>query len=49
MGNTYATQVKEIDGRQIGDGNIGPVTKQLQVAYAKLAEHEGETIPFAQQ
>lgn len=43
------TPVREIDGRQIGDGNIGPVTKQLQAAYAKLAEHEGETIPFAQQ
>jgi len=39
-------QVLEIDGRQIGDGEVGPVTKQLQAAYSKLAESEGEVIPF---
>ncbi|XP_024378737.1 branched-chain-amino-acid aminotransferase-like protein 1 [Physcomitrium patens] len=40
------TPVTEIDGRQIGDGKVGPVTKYLQAAYSKLAESEGEIIPF---
>jgi len=42
------TPVKEIDGREIGDGEVGPVTKHLQGAYSKLAECEGEQIPFSQ-
>ena len=41
-----AFQVLEIDGRQIGDGTVGSVTKQIQAAYSKLAESEGEIIPF---
>jgi hypothetical protein len=44
----WTHQVKEIDGREIGDGEVGPVTKHLQGAYSKLAECEGEQIPFSQ-
>ncbi|NOX73541.1 MAG: D-amino acid aminotransferase [Alphaproteobacteria bacterium] len=34
------TPVSEIDGRQIGDGNLGPVTKRLRALYADLVKRE---------
>lgn len=36
--------VREIDGRSISDG-AGPVTRQLQDAYRRLTEKEGEPLP----
>lgn len=38
------TPVVKIDGRTIGEGNVGPITCRLQQAYKKLAEY-GEPIP----
>lgn len=38
--------VLDVDGRTIGNGQIGPVTKQLQSLYAKKTAHEGEPLPF---
>ncbi|EXC31821.1 Branched-chain-amino-acid aminotransferase-like protein 2 [Morus notabilis] len=35
------TPVTKIDGRVIGDGKVGPVTRQLQAAYKKLTESSG--------
>ncbi|CAM6113921.1 unnamed protein product [Calypogeia fissa] len=37
--------VVEIDGRMIGDGKVGPITRQLQQIYADAAASEGEIIP----
>lgn len=37
--------VVEIDGRAIGDGRVGPITKKLQSHYAELAETQGDPIP----
>jgi branched-chain amino acid aminotransferase len=34
------TPVSEIDGRQIGDGTLGPVTKRLRALYADLVKRE---------
>ncbi|KAG9457444.1 hypothetical protein H6P81_001952 [Aristolochia fimbriata] len=34
-----------IDGRIIGDGEVGPVTRRLQKAYKTLTESSGEPIP----
>lgn len=34
-----------IDGREIGDGKIGPVTRQVQNAYKVLTAGLGVTIP----
>ncbi len=34
------TPVSEIDGRQIGDGSLGPVTKRLRTLYADLIKRE---------
>jgi branched-chain amino acid aminotransferase len=34
------TPVSEIDGRQIGDGALGPVTKRLRELYADLVKRE---------
>lgn len=38
--------VLEIDGRRIGDENVGPVTRRLQQAYADLTARSGEPLPF---
>ena len=38
------TPVVCIDGRTIGDGVVGPVTRKLQAAYRALTESEGEPI-----
>ncbi|MFQ6668559.1 hypothetical protein Gotur_034156 [Gossypium turneri] len=37
--------VVKIDGRIIGDGKVGPVTRRLQNAYKKLTEESGAPIP----
>jgi hypothetical protein len=34
-----------IDGREIGDGKIGPVTRQIQSAYKILTSGLGVPIP----
>jgi hypothetical protein len=34
-----------IDGREIGDGKIGPVTRQIQNAYKVLTAGQGVPIP----
>lgn len=38
--------VLEVDGRQIGAGAIGPVTRRLQQLYAGRTAGEGEPLPF---
>ncbi|WCJ43194.1 D-aminoacid aminotransferase-like PLP-dependent enzymes superfamily protein [Euphorbia peplus] len=38
------TPVVKIDGRDIGDGKVGPVTQRLQIAYKKLTEDSGVPI-----
>lgn len=35
-----------VDGRTIGGGEIGPVTRRLQALYAELTATEGEPLPF---
>ncbi|KAI4301831.1 hypothetical protein L6164_035071 [Bauhinia variegata] len=37
--------VVKVDGRTIGNGEVGPVTKALQAAYKKLTEESGLPIP----
>lgn len=37
--------VLEVDGRQIGTGNPGEMTKQLQDLYAEMTSQEGEPLP----
>ncbi|XP_057721234.1 branched-chain-amino-acid aminotransferase-like protein 2 [Arachis stenosperma] len=37
--------VVKVDGRRIGDGEIGPVTKRLQDAYKNLTQQSGVPIP----
>ncbi|KAJ8440114.1 hypothetical protein Cgig2_003439 [Carnegiea gigantea] len=37
--------VVKIDGRVVGDGQVGPVTRRLQNAYKKLTEESGVPIP----
>ena len=39
------SHVIELDGRQIGDGVLGPVTSQLQALYAQKTSSEGVEIP----
>ncbi|RHN80743.1 putative aminotransferase class IV [Medicago truncatula] len=34
-------QVVKVDGRTIGDGKVGPVTRKLQAIYKKLTEESG--------
>ena len=41
-------QVIKIDGRIIGDGQVGPVTKKLQQAYGRLTAEAGVPIPTYQ-
>jgi len=38
--------VLEVDGRTIGEGQIGPVTQRLQQAYALRTAQTGEPLPF---
>ncbi|XP_048225644.1 branched-chain-amino-acid aminotransferase-like protein 1 isoform X2 [Ricinus communis] len=40
--------VVKIDGREVGNGKVGPVTQRLQNAYKKLTEHSGVPIPSYQ-
>ncbi|XP_029128771.1 branched-chain-amino-acid aminotransferase-like protein 2 [Cajanus cajan] len=37
--------VVKVDGRTIGNGEVGPVTRKLQAAYKKLTEQSGIPIP----
>ncbi|KAJ4969312.1 hypothetical protein NE237_016013 [Protea cynaroides] len=39
------TPVVMIDGRVIGNGEVGPVTRRIQNVYKKLAQELGEPIP----
>ncbi|KAG5244873.1 branched-chain-amino-acid aminotransferase protein [Salix suchowensis] len=39
------TPAVKIDGREVGDGQVGPVTRRLQNAYKKLPEESGVPIP----
>ncbi|KAI3448761.1 hypothetical protein Pfo_005426 [Paulownia fortunei] len=41
--------VIKIDGRTIGDGSVGPVTRRLQNAYKELSVESGVPIPTYQQ
>ena len=36
----------EIDGRRIGSGEAGPLTRRLQELYRDKASREGEPLPF---
>ena len=36
--------VTRVDGRQIGDGNVGPMTKRLTELFQRLTETEGEVV-----
>jgi branched-chain amino acid aminotransferase group I len=38
--------VLEVDGRTIGQGEVGPVTRRLQELYRQSTAHEGEPLPF---
>ena len=38
--------VREVDGRTIGDGTIGTMTRRLQSLYSTAAANEGETLSF---
>lgn len=40
--------VVKVDGRLVGDGQVGPVTRTLQNAYKKLTEEAGVPIPTYQ-
>nr|GMD42133.1 branched-chain-amino-acid aminotransferase-like protein 1 [Ipomoea batatas] len=42
------TPVTKIDGRVVGDGQVGPVTLRLQNAYKRLTEEAGVPIPMDQ-
>jgi D-alanine transaminase/branched-chain amino acid aminotransferase len=42
-----ALPVREIDGRQIGDGRPGPLTRKLRQAYSKLIASEAGLTPPA--
>lgn len=41
-------QVTKIDGRVVGDGQVGPVTRSLQNAYKMLTDEAGVPIPMDQ-
>ena len=38
--------VLAVDGRTIGDGGAGPLTRRLQQLYQERTAHEGEVLPF---
>ena len=38
--------VLDVDGRTIGSGSAGPITKRLQALFAKETAAEGEPLPF---
>ncbi len=38
--------VLEVDGRTIGDGTAGPLTKRLQMLFQERTASEGEPLPF---
>jgi branched-chain amino acid aminotransferase group I len=38
--------VLQVDGRIIGQGEVGPMTRQLQQLYRQSTAHEGEPLPF---
>ncbi len=38
--------VLELDGRRIGEGEAGPVTRRLQGSYRERTAREGEPLPF---
>ena len=38
------TPVLAVDGRRVGAGGPGPVTKQLSVAYAELTSTSGTSV-----
>lgn len=44
----HCFQVVKIDGRVIGEGEVGPVTRKLQSAYKKLTDDSGVPIPTYQ-
>jgi branched-subunit amino acid aminotransferase/4-amino-4-deoxychorismate lyase len=37
-------QVVKVDGRTIGNGKVGPITRKLQAVYRKLTEESGVPI-----
>ena len=41
------TPILEADGRQIGDGAQGPITKRIQSLHADYAFENGEPVPFS--
>lgn len=45
----FNVQVIKIDGRIVGDGKVGPITRRLQNAYTKLTTESGVPIPTYQQ
>jgi branched-subunit amino acid aminotransferase/4-amino-4-deoxychorismate lyase len=38
--------VLEVDGRTIGEGEVGPMTRQLQILLRARTQTEGEILPF---
>jgi branched-subunit amino acid aminotransferase/4-amino-4-deoxychorismate lyase len=40
------TPVLEIDGRRIGDGNPGTLTRRLSRLYAEWVRQNGDPLPF---
>lgn len=38
--------VLEVDGRTIGEGEVGPMTRQLQILFRERTQTEGEILPF---
>jgi branched-subunit amino acid aminotransferase/4-amino-4-deoxychorismate lyase len=36
--------VVRVDGRVIGDGKMGPVTRRLSELFSRLTEREGELV-----
>jgi branched-chain amino acid aminotransferase group I len=39
--------VLQVDGRTIGAGEVGPLTRRLQALYRELTASQGEPLPFA--